>query len=663
MSCIMVVDTIGTENLVYISSVLLLLCLPLVRHLESGGQPAEPKRARETDADADTDTGLSLFREFRHLKLIAVILGTSIVVQTVLEYQFNSVIADEIVTKDAKTAFFAQFFAVLNVVGLLIQLLLTRFILLRFGIGLAMLFLPLALITGSLGILLYPTLMVVVLARGAEGSVRYSIHEAVREVLYQPLPSYVRSKARPLIEIFGSRLFEGLAGLMLYLVTGKVLFNLTVQQLSWISISLVAIWLVAVLAVKREYLEALRNLFSETPVQSQDRAAEVLDAETVEMLIENLKSPDEVQVTQTLAMLDLMHDKSELLPHLRKTMAHPSLSVRTEALRFLRQAGEGGFVPEAEALLSASDTEARLEAVRYLCYFGGEETRSKIETLLKDADPRLRTAAIAAAAESGALKKEEVRASLEALWQEKEEESEEARAEAALALGALNDPDYDDLLMRLLRDPSPVVVNAALEGVGRTGRRIFMPVVISYLSDQPLMLYAQRTIRSYGDRVLGMLRDYLDDPEEPEMLRRAIPGCFAAIGTQRAALVLTDTLEDRQKELGDPIVEALGEMRSRHPDLEFDVDKVEAALLREVEAPLQPGEQGPETERHLRLAAGLLALIYPFEDIYRAYDGLTSGQRDLRANATELLDNLIRPELKRAILPYIEAWTPPDTGL
>ena len=59
----------------------------------------------------------------------------------------------------------------------------------------------------------------------------------------------------------------------------------------------------------------------------------------------------------------------------------------------------------------------------------------------------------------------------------------------------------------------------------------------------------------------------------------------------------------------------------------------------------------------------LLALIYPFEDIYRAYDGLTSGQRDLRANAIELLDNLLRPELKRAILPYIDAWTPPDTGL
>jgi len=648
------VKPLGTENLIYVSSALLLLCLPLVRRLERGGAPAGAPSSRPEDSAV---AGLNLFREFRHLKLIALISGVSMVVQAVMDYQFQTVVAGAFASKDAKTAFFAQFFAALNVAGLVFQLLLTRFILVRFGVGVALLLLPVALVLGSVGILVYPALWAVTLAKLGEGGVRYSIQEATREILYLPLPSAVRSRARPLIEMFGARLFEGSAGLLILVCTA--LFHVSVEGFSLISIGVLSVWLVAVLAVKREYLEVLRNLFSEVPAQSQDRAAEVLDLDTVGMLVENLKGPDEIQVCQTLAMLDIVHDKSGLVPHLTRTMAHPSPMVQAQTLRLLGHAGAGGFIREAEALLGVEDADVRVEAVRYLCGFGGRAAREKVAAFLKDADPRVRTAAVAAVAGSGALGKGEVRAALKDLWKERDAASEGVRAEAALLLGTLNDPAYDDLLMDLLRDPSPVVARAALEGVERTGRRPFVPLVVPYLADERVMLYAQRALRAYGDRVLGTLRDYLDDPEEPEGVRRAIPGCFAAIGTQGAARVLVEALADHQRGLGEVIVEALGEMRNRHPDLAFDGEQVEAALLREAQASLS--DPGREPGRRLWMAVEMLALIYPVQDVYRAYGGLTSGRRELRANALELLDNLLRPELKRVIMPHIEKWATEET--
>lgn len=649
------VKPLGTENLVYISSALLLACLPLVRHLE--GRERTQEAGPRPGPGGASPGGMALFREFRHLKLIALISGVSLIVQTVMDYQFNTVVAGAFASKVGKTVFFAKFFAVLNVAGLVFQLLLTRLILIRFGVGIALLLLPAALVMGSMGILIYPTLWAVTLARLGEGGVRYSLQEATREILYLPLPSAVRSRARPLIEIFGARLFEGIAGLLILLCTAFL--GMSVKGLSLISIAMVSVWLVAVLAVKREYLTVLRNLFSEAPARSQDRAAEVLDTETVGMLVENLNSADEVQVCQTLAMLDIVHDKSGLIPHLTRTMTHASPMARAQTLRLLGHAGAGGFIREAEALLPVDDADVRVEAVRYLCNFGGRAAREKVAAFLKDADPRVRTAAVAAVAGSGALGKGAVRAALKDLWQERDAASEEVRAEAALLLGTLNDPDYDDLQMDLLRDPSPLVVRAALEGVERTGRRAFVPLVVPYLADERLVLYAQRALRAYGDRVLGTLRDYLDDPEEPEAVRRAIPGCFAAIGTQGAARVLVDALADHQRELGDAVVEALGEMRNRRPDLAFDAGQVEAALLREVQA--SPSEREQEPKRRLWMAVELLALIYPVEDVYRAYGGLTSGRRELRANALELLDNLLRPELKRAVLPHIERWATSET--
>jgi len=103
-------------------------------------------------------------------------------------------------------------------------------------------------------------------------------------------------------------------------------------------------------------------------------------------------------------------------------------------------------------------------------------------------------------------------------------------------------------------------------------------------------------------------------------------------------------------------VEALCEMRNRHPEIEFDDALIEAALIRGADG--SAGTQGgAEADDRLRTTIGLLALIYPSDDIYRAYAGLRSDEREPRANAVELLDNLLRPEIKKAVLPGIEAWS------
>ena len=60
-------------------------------------------------------------------------------------------------------------------------------------------------------------------------------------------------------------------------------------------------------------------------------------------------------------------------------------------------------------------------------------------------------------------------------------------------------------------------------------------------------------------------------------------------------------------------------------------------------------------DSHLRLLMSLLALIYPSDDVFRAYSGMTSGEKDVASNAVELLDNLLQADHKRSLLPFIEA--------
>ena len=101
------------------------------------------------------------------------------------------------------------------------------------------------------------------------------------------------------------------------------------------------------------------------PVQASERVAEVLDEETVALLVEGLSSPDEVQVSQNLVMLDLMHDKSPIISHLKGLLEHPAPAVRAQVLDLLASAGEGEFVREASALLADQNGDVRIVAVRY----------------------------------------------------------------------------------------------------------------------------------------------------------------------------------------------------------------------------------------------------------------------------------------------------------
>lgn len=69
------------------------------------------------------------------------------------------------------------------------------------------------------------------------------------------------------------------------------------------------------------------------------------------------------------------------------------------------------------------------------------------------------------------------------------------------------------------------------------------------------------------------------------------------------------------------------------------------------------GEAAESDERdgHLRILLSLLALIYPPDDVLKAYAGMTSGEKDVASNSVELLDNLLEPDHKRSLIPFIEA--------
>ncbi len=143
---------------------------------------------------------------------IAGVLMLLTVVHTIVDWQFNKAAELSIVATDGRAAFFGLFFAIVGLLTLAVQLLVTGFVLRFFGIGMALALLPVALATGAFGILLYPTLLSTALARGADDSLRYSVDQSARELLFLPVASAERQQWKPFIDVIGRNTPSGIGG-------------------------------------------------------------------------------------------------------------------------------------------------------------------------------------------------------------------------------------------------------------------------------------------------------------------------------------------------------------------------------------------------------------------------------------------------------------------
>src|SRR4029077_5603852 len=178
-----------------------------------------------------------------YLRAIAAVIWISSFVTAVVGWQFKAIAKEFIPAKDHLAAFFGDFTFYAGILALIVQLLVTSRFLRRFGIGVALFTLPVALLAASSYMLLGGTLFAVVLLRGTDWVWRYSIDKSTVELLYLPPPSRIKFQVKWFIDTVLWRMGDGLAGLTVLLFVTYV--KLTARQMSWVGMALVGGWLAA----------------------------------------------------------------------------------------------------------------------------------------------------------------------------------------------------------------------------------------------------------------------------------------------------------------------------------------------------------------------------------------------------------------------------------
>jgi len=622
---------IGTENLLLFCPAVLVLTLVVARriHRDREGEGEGSSDARP--GLSDYGEGFRAIRGHRYLRLLAGLLSAGAVAGTLIELQFNTILGWHFRSADPRTAFLGSFFAVLLAVSWFVQMFGTGRILKRFGVRGGLLAAPLLLFIGSASIFLFSTpglIVWAVIVKGMDKGLENTLNQSARELLYIPVPADVKDKAKVFIDMFLNK-FATALGAVLFFVFYTV-FRLDIEAVSVVTMAFLALAIVLAAVIFGEYIQAVKKDLARKWEDGEKIVAAHVDMDSARLVFDTLQSRERSSELYVMNLYDLIR-KDRMTPELKEMLAGMSGEARARSMDSLLDVGGETFFPGMEDALADKELGTEISEVFDL---------DSYRKVMGDHIEKLTVGG---------------------------SESEVERMEAAKILGMMK-PDSGVVapLRRLLEDRSSEVLNYALASAARLRRKEHIPLIIRQLGNPQTSRVARDALVVYGEAILGTLRRCLENPREPIEVRRAIPEVLAILATQRAADALIAALEDGPEATAKEVIEALYRIRSENPGLLFKEKKVLPSVLRLVRRNLRRLAEGgpaaaegfPAMER--KHVFDLLTLIYPSEDIVKAYQNICQGTRKAIDYSLELLDNVVRKDLMECLAPLIEDLPPEE---
>ena len=680
-------EPLGTGNLMWLGCLQLLLCAVLaarvfrIGQLRGGQARQRPERGARAVAG-----GFDVIRRVPHLRMIAVMVFTAVLVSTFVDWLFSAAVEEAFPDRPQQAEFFGQIFAAYNLLAFLFQLFFVSWMLRALGVVGTLFALPLGMGGGVAWMLLAPGLWAASAAKGADQTLRYSVDQAAREILYLPVPTILKQRARPFIDVVANRGGDAVVGVLILALSGTAI--LAGRGPAMIAMGLVTVWLLAVIGVRRTYRQALEKLLSVRDVDLEAAVEENLDSDTARQVTATL-TPDAPaeEVHYALDVLKVI-PPAGLHREMRGLVDHPDPAIRARALEALAVIADPADAEAARPHLDDPDPRVRALALHLLCRADPPAWLARVEETLESDEPESVEIAIADLIRFGDSAQARAAADrLSRLVRRRGDRDAPFRRACARALSRIPaDHPLQLQLEPLLADADVDVVKAALVSAGRAARRDLVTPILAHLGSRETRALARDALAAYGEDGLPLLSAALRDPRLSEDLRRWLPGVFVQLGTRAAYRALLEGLSalavSKHRLYA---LKALNKMRRRHPSWDVSLPLVRSELAQELEASYGTERQLATLQAGLneRAASGtagdgvsvgkayesalayqatstierafrLQGLIYSPQTIYFAYAGLTAEDADYSAHALELLETALAREDAARLMPLID---------
>ncbi|HUB07106.1 MAG TPA: Npt1/Npt2 family nucleotide transporter [Myxococcales bacterium] len=651
----------------------------------------------------------ALWRD-QHLRSIAQLLVVTFLATTLVDYQFK-LSARAAFGGRSLAAFFGSYYAITGLLALGVQVLVTRRLLERLGLTAALAVLPLGLALGAAGFLFTASLWAVSVAQGSNVTFRYTINDSSVQLLYLPLPARQRALAKAWVEGIGKpgAIAAAAAFLIVYQRLGGSLRLLSLVVLALVAAWAFLLWrtrgsYVSTLerTLRRRQLDlasvrlhaegdaagVLRRALTSTDPREVEHALGLLPhvealPEAEELLVSLLAHPAAsircLAVEQIAARRGLHHGNL-----IYQLFEDPDPSVRAQAIRAFCGMAREKAVRSVRPFLGAPEVEVRSAAIAGLTQHGGLDgiltAGPALKDLLRGRTPEERRWGARALGDIG------VRTFYQPLLELLGDPDPRVRQAALQAAARLRSPELVPALIYRLGEPATAADAAdALAAIGSAEPEPQRTDLAG--------AWSRRPEEGGGERLEGTLEKVLRNPLEEALVRSNVPRVLVRLGTPQAARVLCRALDLREEPLRTQVVTSLARLTRQRPALPIDTAVVGRALDLEIAlarrclacaealglpehpertvAPssaagataLLAGALDDQRRRALERVLLLLGLVQPRIGAQGLRpELLEAGAGDprllqRRAAALELLDNLLPRGLRARVLPLWEGAT------
>ena len=691
-----VADTIGTVNLLLISILFLLIALNLgkfawVNFARKNYSERMLKMRSHRIAEVKKVPLFSVMKS-KYLKYLAGLVGVSVLVAKIADYQFNLIVSDTIKNEDELTAFFGFWLSNLSIISLFIQLAITGRMLKTFGVGTSLLLLPFAIFGGAIALLINPGIMSALTIKVGDGAFKQSINKAAKELLSIPIAAEIKNKIKVFIDVFVNNLATGISGILLLVLSMG--YGLSVAEISWVTIPLILVWLFIIFKIKKEYVNTFRIAIMNRSINLEDQQLNLNDASILENILPLLGGNNERQILYLLDLLEGVEEEN-MLPYLTKLLSHNSVEIRLKVLKMLQNFPSSGIDDMVLPLVEDNDLNIKINALTYLCN-QSEDPKSFMREYVHSDNLEVKIAAMMCSA-SEYRNNPEFREKIniddlfnlvfskEAIEKSDPESIERMTVHAANFIGESLHEDLFPLLNEYIKNDSVKVKGMVIKNMGKTSSPQFVETLISYIDHRNLKSYARDALIGFGEDVLEVLVEKLTDENEEQSIRMAIPGILGTIYSDSYTHVLSKYLLTENRALRFEMIKSLNKLKVNFPDMKISSTNIQRAIMEELEyqysltAILElelaldkkdTSDSGSVTVRDARkllikslsekikhsLEAlfRLLGLKDASTDMYNAYLGIVGNNKNLKEDAIEFLDNFLSHKMKSYIVPLIE---------
>lgn len=242
-------DNVPIDTLLGISALFLSLCLVCIAQLVPWARARERLRAGTPRADTIGGSvlgGARLVFQQPILRRLALLMACGVAVGAIL-YNQQIRLQSEIVDSAERVRFFAGLDLWINLIAIVFQLGVTRFLLTRFGAGWLLVAPSLAVIGVFALIYGNPTVLMVAIAQVTTRGLLYGLLNPARETLFTRVDREARYKAKNFIDTV---VWRGGDMTMQWLIIGLMAIGLTVASIPLVGIVIAVAWFLIALGVR-----------------------------------------------------------------------------------------------------------------------------------------------------------------------------------------------------------------------------------------------------------------------------------------------------------------------------------------------------------------------------------------------------------------------------